>query len=159
MCPPTRDYPRVFSESDLENRGCSFPEALKTVEEKCHGQEACSMVTAPEVFGGTPYQGGDACPGVRKYVEVAYKCKPTVFKSRVVCQGDDLKLSCPENETRIAIYSSAFSAAGGTHIYCPSSGGQKTDFASASEQQACEESFATPAVMKMCHGQSKSLLI
>lgn len=125
------------------------------MEEKCHGQEACSMVTAPEIFGsGLPsYAGGDPCPGVRKYVEVAYKCKPTVFKSKVVCQGNNLELKCPENDTRIAIYSSSFSASGGTHIYCPDEG--KSDFASAFEQQACEEQYVTEKVMKICHGQRK----
>ena len=48
MCPPTSEYPRVFSESDLEENGCTFPEALKTIEEKCHGQEACQMVTGKD---------------------------------------------------------------------------------------------------------------
>ena len=155
MCPPNSEYPRVFSENDLETQDCTFPEALKVVEEKCHGQEACSMVTAPEVFGsGLPsYAGGDPCPGVRKYVEVAFKCKPTVFKSKVVCQGKEMGLSCSENDTRIAIYSSSFSASGGTHIYCPDDG--KSDFASAFEQQACEEQYATEPVMKICHGQRK----
>ena len=56
----------MFSEADVKDKGCTFPEALKTIEEKCHGQEACSMVTAPEIFGsGLPsYNGGDPCPGV-----------------------------------------------------------------------------------------------
>ena len=169
MCPPTSEYPRVLSENDLESfQSCIFPEALKIVEEKCHGQEACQMVTAPEVFGsnGLPsYPGGDPCPRVRKYVEVAYKCKPTVFKSKIVCQGKDLKLQCSSSsssgkentqgeendDTRIAIYSSSFSASGGTHIYCPSDG--KQDFQSAFDQQACEEQYATEPVMKLCHGQ------
>ena len=88
-------------------------------------------------------------------MEVAYKCKPTVFKSKVVCQGNNLSLECAENDTRIAIYSSSFSASGGTHIYCPGEG--KVDFASAFEQQACEEQYATEPVMKLCHGQRKSL--
>ena len=58
----------MFSEADVKDKGCTFPEALKTIEEKCHGQEACSMVTAPEIFGsGLPsYNGGDPCPGVSK---------------------------------------------------------------------------------------------
>jgi hypothetical protein len=124
VCPPTSEYPRVLSENDHESfQSCIFPEALKIVEEKCHGQEACQMVTAPEVFGsnGLPsYPGGDPCPRARKYVEVAYKCKPTVFKSKIVCQGKDLKLQCSSSsnhgkentqaeendDTRIAIYSS-----------------------------------------------------
>ena len=95
---------------------------------------------------------------MRKYVEVAYKCKPTVFKSKVVCQDKDLKLQCgssetENNDTRIAIYSSSFSASGGTHIYCPSEG--KKDFDSAFDQQACEEQYVTEPVMKLCHGQRK----
>ena len=86
---------------------------------------------------------------------MAFKCKPTVFKSKVVCQGNELSLQCSENDTRIAIYSSSFSASGGTHIYCPSQG--KMDFASAYEQQSCEEQYATEEVMKQCHGQRKLL--
>ena len=104
---------------------------------------------------------------MRKYVEVAYKCKPTVFKSKVVCQGKDLELQCgssdgdisesdPNYDTRIAIYSSSFSASGGTHIYCPSEG--KKDFDSAFDQQACEEQYVTEPVMKLCHGQRKFVL-
>jgi hypothetical protein len=75
-----------------------------------------------------------------------------------VCQDKDLKLQCgnsetENNDTRIAIYSSSFSASGGTHIYCPSEG--KKDFDSAFDQQACEEQYVTEPVMKLCHGQRK----
>ena len=66
----------MFSEADVKDKGCTFPEALKTIEEKCHGQEACSMVTAPEIFGsGLPsYNGGDPCPGVSYFkVEFFFK--------------------------------------------------------------------------------------
>ena len=41
------------------------------------------MVTAPEVFGAGAAavgQNRDPCPRFRKYVEVAYKCKPTQVK-------------------------------------------------------------------------------
>ena len=60
VCPPTSEYPRVLAENDEESfQTCVFPEALKIVEEKCHGQEACQMVTAPEVFGsGLPSYAG-----------------------------------------------------------------------------------------------------
>ena len=39
------------------------------------------MITAPEVFGGTSSATSDPCPGYRKYVEVAFKCRPTQFRS------------------------------------------------------------------------------
>ena len=60
VCPPTSEYPQVLAENDEESfQTCVFPEALKIVEEKCHGQEACQMVTAPEVFGsGLPSYAG-----------------------------------------------------------------------------------------------------
>ena len=85
-----------------------------------------------------------------------------MFKSKVVCQDKDLKLQCgnsetENNDTRIAIYSSSFSASGGTHIYCPSEG--KKDFDSAFDQQACEEQYVTEPVMKLCHGQRKFFFI
>jgi len=67
----------VYGES--ETFKCSFPEALKFVEKKCQGKEECSMSTAPELFGAGPAAVGqtrDPCPRYRKYVEVAYKCKP-----------------------------------------------------------------------------------
>ena len=38
------------------------------------------MITAPEVFGGTSTATSDPCPGYRKYVEVAFKCRPTQFR-------------------------------------------------------------------------------
>ena len=38
------------------------------------------MITAPEVFGGTSSATSDPCPGYRKYVEVAFKCRPTQFR-------------------------------------------------------------------------------
>lgn len=159
VCPPTSDYPRSFGGGSSGESGgkCIFPEALKFVEEKCHGQEACSMVTAPEVFGGGA-PDRDPCPGVRKYVEVAYKCKPTQFRSRVVCQGDSLKLNCTTSkEDRIAIYSAQFASAAGSHIYCPAT--SIDSFESVQQQQACESSYATEAVMQMCHGQGSCVVL
>ena len=79
----------------------------------------------------------------------------------------------------MAIYSAAFASAVGSHIYCPAvavsrnpetqsdaarDGGKDNDDddygggASNPEQDAvqkCEASFATEAVMKICHGKSK----
>ena len=69
------------------------------------------MITAPEIFGGGDTT--DPCPGYRKYVEVAFKCKPTQFKSRVTCHSDAMELSCPGGDERLAIYSAAFASAAG----------------------------------------------
>ena len=144
------------------------------------------MVVAPEVFGGG--EGGrDPCPRLRKYVEVAYKCKPTQFRSKVICHSQTLHLDCDkkrnyspsqtirhrdeeeeQDEERLAIYSSAFASAVGSHIYCPEDSSK--DLSSSSSMvdrsitykdaqkdasQKCESSYATEAVMQMCHGQRK----
>ena len=169
MCPPTPKYPRAFIGD--EGLSCDFPEALKVIEEKCHGQELCSLITAPEVFLDHRRQGEkaaskrpqDPCPGYRKYVETAFKCKPDQFRSRVVCQGDPLHLSCDnEEEDRLAIYSASFSSAEGSHIFCPAlqRGPPSSHLTSAltKDLDKCEASHVTKAVMQMCHGQSKSAI-
>ena len=46
----------------------------------------------------------------RKYAEVAYKCKPSSFRSRSVCGGDNMTLSCTQPDHRIAILSALFSS-------------------------------------------------
>ena len=156
ICPPTEQYPKVF---DSENN-CRLPEALKHIEEKCHDQQVCSMVTAPEVFGGG--QGGrDPCPGFRKYVEVAYKCKPTQFRSKTSCQGDTMNLTCSnsgneqDGDARVAIYSATFASSLGSHIYCPDYG----DFGEASVRQSkCSDEAneaTTEAIMEVCHGKGR----
>jgi hypothetical protein len=51
----------------------------------------------------------------RRHLEVVYKCKPASFRSRVVCGGESLELTCPDGGQRLAILSAGFlsAAAGG----------------------------------------------
>lgn len=159
---------------------CSFPEALKFIEDKCHGVEACSLTTAPSAFvqpGDAARNAGgaaaDPCPGVRKYVEAAFKCKPNQFRSRGACHGERMTLSCKDESERIAIYSAQFSSAVGSHYFCSAAGGggdadysaddggtavieDYLDKYGLSELNKCEASYATEAVMQLCHGKSKS---
>ena len=118
------------------------------------------------------YSYTDPCPGYRKYAEVAYKCQPNQFKSRIVCHSDKLELSCSDDgdsddDLRLAIYSAAFSSAAGSHIYCPvrkisydyagdddGVGGGVGKYG-VSDVAKCESSYATEAVMQMCHGRSE----
>ena len=54
----------------------------------------------------------------RKYAEVAYKCKPSAFRSRVACGGDIFALSCPTGSThRLAILSAMFASAATGWLY------------------------------------------
>ncbi|XP_055945109.1 protein eva-1-like isoform X4 [Argiope bruennichi] len=114
---------------------------LQTVEESCRDQRICNVKTSPQTFGYDP------CPGVRKYAEVAYKCRPNVFSNKVVCEGERLRLRCHRN-LRIVIYSAAF---GATHYgvpECPQPEGE-------GRIEDCQVSYATEAVMSSCHGRRK----
>lgn len=173
VCPPTREFPKVYE--GTENLDCHFPEALKFIEEKCHGQELCSLITAPEIFS----RDVDPCPGYRKYVETAFKCKPTQFRSRVVCHGDSMSLSCDKPDQRLAIYSASFASAEGSHVFCPSrrqrpvSSMRKDGGSDATNEEEsdyldkygmtdlakCEASYATEAVMQICHGRQSCVIL
>ena len=124
------------------------------------------MITAPGVFGAAGASpDSDPCPGYRKYVEVAFKCRPTQFRSKSACAGEAMKLDCGEREgTRLAVYSSAFASAEGSHIYCeaPQAAGESssdgvTNKYDVSEMKKCEESSAatTESVMDLCHGKGE----
>ncbi|KAG8193519.1 hypothetical protein JTE90_003730 [Oedothorax gibbosus] len=120
---------------------CLSTQALRTIEESCREQRVCKLRTHPGTFGQDP------CPGVSKYAEVAYKCRPNVFSNKVVCEGERLRLRCHRN-LRIVIYSAAF---GATHYgvpECPQPQGE-------GHIEDCQVSYATEAVMSSCHGRRK----
>ncbi|CAL1294257.1 unnamed protein product [Larinioides sclopetarius] len=140
LCPP-----EGVTDGDLamlnDTTDCLSTHALRTVEESCRDQRICNVKTSPQTFGYDP------CPGVRKYAEVAYKCRPNVFSNKVVCEGERLRLRCHRN-LRIVIYSAAF---GATHYgvpECPQPEGE-------GRIEDCQVSYATEAVMSSCHGRRK----
>lgn len=54
----------------------SFPcqySLLQTAIEACQKKTHCKFLPAPKSFGGNP------CPGIRKVVEYAYKCRPCKY--------------------------------------------------------------------------------
>ncbi|KAG5884365.1 hypothetical protein JTB14_003313 [Gonioctena quinquepunctata] len=66
-----RSTPAAVSRNSYNyNISCLWPSAIQTVVEACQKKRQCKFQTSPKTFGGDP------CPGVRKYVEVAYKCRP-----------------------------------------------------------------------------------
>ena len=97
---------------------CVILEAIRAVEERCHGKESCGLTASPSTLAKDLR---DPCPQVRKYVEVIYKCKPASFRSRVVCGGEQVALACPSSspQSRIAIFSTSFSTPASGHVFCP----------------------------------------
>lgn len=48
---------------------------LQIVVEACQKKRRCKFLSSPKTFGGDP------CPGHRKFIEVAYKCRPSKYFS------------------------------------------------------------------------------
>ena len=121
-------------------------EAIRTVEERCHSKESCTVEASPESLA----RGlRDPCPTVRKYVEVLYKCKPASFRSRVVCGDELVSLSCQDHNARLAIFSSVFSSGVGSHVFCPAPPSPPST--SSTSSQACSDSVRE-GVSRLCHG-------
>ncbi|XP_052131457.1 protein eva-1 homolog C-like, partial [Frankliniella occidentalis] len=51
-------------------------------------------------------------------VEVAYKCRPYEFRSKVACERDVVQLQCNPN-ARIAVYSASYGRTEYESIQCP----------------------------------------
>ncbi|XP_013780747.1 protein eva-1 homolog C-like, partial [Limulus polyphemus] len=143
LCPREQEISKdIYLETNGTN--CLAPQALRTVEERCRHQRICRIKTAPESFGKDP------CPGVRKYAEVVYKCRPSSFINKIVCEHERLQIEC-EKSRRIVIYSASF---GGTHhgIYeCP----QKTGKIAPD----CQGSYTTETVMQGCLGRRRCSIL
>lgn len=46
---------------------------LQTASETCQKKRHCKFTASARAFGGDP------CPGVKKFVEVAFKCRPCEY--------------------------------------------------------------------------------
>nr|XP_037281337.1 protein eva-1 homolog C-like [Rhipicephalus microplus] len=145
LCPPpTHDEGGAASAKPAQEYNgsveCIAKEALRVVEAACREKEECTVKTDAKSFMVDP------CPGVHKYAEVAYKCRPTTFSNRIVCENDVLNLRCHKN-LRIVIYSANF---GGTEKGVPECP-QRQDV----KLSDCQVSYATETVLTTCHGRRK----
>ncbi|XP_037082151.1 L-rhamnose-binding lectin CSL3-like [Pollicipes pollicipes] len=153
-CPPDTtvsinlvQYGRLASKPDLcghprdmewvNNTDCMDRNALKVVIAECGGKQSCRLQTSPKAFGVDP------CPGIRKFVEVLYKCQPSLFRSEVVCQGERRKISC--DRSRIAIYSASFGVTEHGSIQCLQAPGVKIT--------NCQASFTSEKMINQCQGR------
>uniref|UniRef100_A0A7N4P5M0 Eva-1 homolog C n=1 Tax=Sarcophilus harrisii TaxID=9305 RepID=A0A7N4P5M0_SARHA len=80
---------------------CMAPTALQKVLDECQNQRACQLLVNSRVFGP------DLCPGTTKYLLVSFKCKPNEFKTKTVCENEELKLHCHETKF-LNIYSATY---------------------------------------------------
>lgn len=145
LCPPPshEEGGATSARQEQEYNGsveCIAKEALKVVEAACREKRECMVRTDVKSFMVDP------CPGVYKYAEVAYKCRPTTFSNRIVCENDVLNLRCHKN-LRIVVYSANF---GGTEKGVPECP-QRQDV----KLSVCQVSYATETVLTSCHGRRR----
>ncbi|XP_030371588.1 uncharacterized protein LOC115621899 [Scaptodrosophila lebanonensis] len=167
----TADAQAIDSNADNFPVNCMWPNALQysllqTVVEACQKKKHCKFHGSPQFYGqGTSGVGdasgtssyhssttssnvisNDPCPKQRKIVEVAYKCRPYEFRSKVACHNDVAQLEC-NPYSRIAVYSASFGRTEYESIQCPQPLGVR--------EETCLASYATETVMQICHGRRR----
>ncbi|XP_037080568.1 protein eva-1 homolog C-like [Pollicipes pollicipes] len=137
LCGQASDM-RRFNYTDCMDRS-----ALKVVIAACAGRRQCQLQTSAQLFGVDP------CPGISKFVEVLFKCRPTQFRSQVVCQGQRRTIYCGQD--RVAIYSASFGTRKEGSVHCPQPPGvQLTD---------CQASFTSEKMISLCQGKPSCDLV
>ncbi|XP_034661608.1 uncharacterized protein LOC117897080 isoform X2 [Drosophila subobscura] len=123
---------------------------LQTVVDACQKKRHCKFAANSKT-----HSSGDPCSGIRKFVEIAYKCRPYEFRSKVACENDNMPLVC-NPYSRIAIYSASFGHTERVSVQC---GGQSAGASTGSSEDngrpTCLVSYATETVMQICHGRRR----
>ncbi|KYM83428.1 Uncharacterized protein C21orf63 like protein [Atta colombica] len=109
--------PLMIAGDKSTNHTCIWPQSvqhslLQMVVGVCQKKRQCKFNTDPKTFQGDP------CPGLRKYIEVAYKCRPYEFRSKVACENEVVNLVCHPGQ-RVAIFSAAFGRTQYESLQCP----------------------------------------
>ncbi|XP_018906436.2 uncharacterized protein [Bemisia tabaci] len=116
---------------------------LQTVVEACQKKRQCKINPSPKA------SGKDSCPGSKKIVEIAYKCRPYEFRSKVACENDVVQLKCNPN-SRVAVYSASYGRTEYESVQCPQPQGVP--------EETCLVNYATETVMQICHGKRRCTL-
>ncbi|XP_066554763.1 protein eva-1 homolog C isoform X1 [Amia ocellicauda] len=118
---------------------CSVSTSLQKMWDECQDRRSCHMLVNSRLFGPDP------CPRHSKHLTVWYKCRPNEYKSKVVCEGQRMRLSC-RRSTVIAVYSALFGHSLEGRVDCPHA-------SSTAPAIECQSSRALPVVMTWCHGR------
>ncbi|XP_073771114.1 protein eva-1 homolog C isoform X2 [Danio rerio] len=124
------------------NHSCSASTTLQKVLSECQGHRDCQFLVNHQVFGKDP------CPGIPKYINVSYRCKPTEHKRKVTCEGDRLLLHCKYPKV-LNIYSAVY----GRLL-------EEEDLCSSEEQKPpyeCLHHGAVDVVSNICYGKQRCL--
>ncbi|XP_071572991.1 uncharacterized protein [Temnothorax nylanderi] len=141
--------PPMIAGDKPTNHTCVWPQSvqhslLQMVVGVCQKKRQCKFNTNPKTFQGDP------CPGLRKYIEVAYKCRPYEFRSKVACENEVINLVCHPGQ-RVAIFSASFGRTQYESLQCPQPLGV--------QEETCMMDFATETVMQLCHGKRRCSVV
>ncbi|XP_053242571.1 protein eva-1 homolog C isoform X4 [Podarcis raffonei] len=120
---------------------CVASTTLQKVLDECQDLRACQLLVNSRVFGP------DLCPGITKYLLVSFKCKPTEYKTRLVCENEELKLHCKESKF-LNIYSASYGRAAHKKDTCATETGRFPQF-------DCFSYSALAVLSKMCYGKQR----
>ncbi|XP_078514531.1 protein eva-1 homolog C isoform X1 [Lissotriton helveticus] len=126
---------------EKERVDCFAETTLQKMLDECQNLRACQVPVNSRVFGPDP------CPGTTKYLLVSFKCKPTEYKTRSVCENNELKLHCIESRS-LNIYSAVY----GRLAYERNNCSTTTDCAT---QFDCWSHSALEVLSKRCYGKQR----
>ncbi|XP_007547915.1 protein eva-1 homolog C-like [Poecilia formosa] len=112
QCPQTYQALLSSYHSQEDDRHCSVSTALQKMLDECQDRRSCQVLVNSRVFGM------DQCPGSSKYLIVWYKCRPNEYKSKVVCEEEQMRLKCKQG-MQISVYSAMFGRTQQGTLECP----------------------------------------
>ncbi|XP_054910495.1 protein eva-1 homolog C isoform X1 [Poeciliopsis prolifica] len=112
QCPQTYQALLTSYHSQEDDRYCSVSTALQKMLDECQDRRSCQVLVNSRVFGT------DQCPGSSKYLIVWYKCRPNEYKSKVVCEEEQMRLNCKQG-MQISVYSAMFGRTQRGTLECP----------------------------------------
>ncbi|CAD5120030.1 DgyrCDS8611 [Dimorphilus gyrociliatus] len=123
---------------------CASKKSLSQVRKFCNGKRRCNVLAKNNVFG-------DPCPGIFKYLRVAYVCKKDV-KTGVTCEHKVLKLACPAGR-KIAVRRAVYGRGKGDMKVCPQKSLSK--FQKRIAASVCASKKSLSQVRKFCNGKRR----
>ncbi|KAK3522783.1 hypothetical protein QTP86_034548 [Hemibagrus guttatus] len=110
FCPPLYSIsgPRPLSGVT----SCHVATALQKMTDECENRRSCELLVNSRLFGTDP------CPSIGKSLTLQYKCRPNEYKSKVVCEGEKMRVSC-KTGMQIAVFSAMFGRTQEGILECP----------------------------------------
>uniref|UniRef100_A0A8C5SET7 Protein eva-1 homolog C n=1 Tax=Laticauda laticaudata TaxID=8630 RepID=A0A8C5SET7_LATLA len=128
-----------------EPLNCVASTTLQKVLDECQDLRDCQLLVNSRLFGS------ELCPGVTKYLLVSFKCRPSEYKTRSVCENEELKLHCHESKF-LNIYSASYGRSAHEMDFCST----KMDYL---PQYDCFSYSALEILSKKCYGKQRCKII